>query len=138
MFFFGLLAFCFLATIITMISDGRAELLLPLFIMAGMAVFGFFTMKKQLFDLVDKVWDDGDTLVIRNKGKEERIVLSNIMSVSGTRFTGPERITLTLREPCSFGKEIAFLPPFRRLPFFTRHPLVRELIERIDQVKNAK
>ena len=37
-----------------------------------MMAFGFFIMKKLVFDLVDEVWDDGDTLLVKNRGQEER------------------------------------------------------------------
>ena len=78
--------------------------------------------------LVDSVWLDDADLVIRNGDLEERIVFGSIVTVEGSYFTNPERITITLREPGPFGDTIVFLPPKRyfRLPF-TSHPLAGEL-----------
>ena len=98
----------------------------------AMAVFGYFLMKRLVFDLVDEVWDDGDALLIRNGKKGDRILLSNIINVSYSTSTNPPRVTLTLREPSAFGKEVAFSPPSRWLPF-AKHPIISELIERIDE-----
>ncbi len=38
--------------------------------------FGYFFMKNYILNLVDEVWDDGDALVVKNKGREQRIPLS--------------------------------------------------------------
>ena len=35
--------------------------------------FGYFVMKKLVFDLVDEVWEDGDSLVVKNRGQEGHI-----------------------------------------------------------------
>jgi hypothetical protein len=105
-----------------------------LIIPALMGAFGFFIMKQLVFDLVDELWDDGDALVVKNKGREERIALKNIINVSHSSFTNPPRITLTLREPCAFGRDITFSPPTKLLPF-ARHPIASELIERIDATR---
>ena len=44
--------------------------------------FGYFVMKKLVFDLVDEVWDDGEALLIKNRGQEERVALRDIKNVS--------------------------------------------------------
>ena len=41
-----------------------------LLIPAVMVVFGYFIMKKLVFDLVDEVWDAGSELIVRNKTVE--------------------------------------------------------------------
>ena len=99
-----------------------------------MAVFGYFIMRQFVFDLVDIVYDDGDSLVVRNKNIEDRIPLSNIMNISHMSLSGPPRITLTLRENSKFGKEITFAPPHKFIPLGT-HPIARELIERVDSYR---
>src|ERR1700688_501715 len=73
---------------------------------AIMIAFGYFIMKKLVFNLVDEVWDDGDTLVIKNRAEEERIALSDIKNVSYSPFMNPPRVTLSLRRPTVFGDEI--------------------------------
>jgi hypothetical protein len=99
-----------------------------------MAIFGFYIMKKLVFDLADEVSDDGDALVVRFGSEEERIPLSEIMNVSYSYMSNPNRVTLTLRTPGRFGKEIAFTPPQRFLPF-AKSPIVADLIERIDAAR---
>ena len=107
-------------------------LILPLL----MGAFGYFLMKKLVFDLVDEVWDDGNELVVKNKGQVDRIPLSNIMNVSYLVLTNPPRVTLTLRRPGPLGKEVTFAPPARWVPF-ARSPIVDELIERIDAARGG-
>jgi len=128
--FLGVFVFAALAA-----SRGRgfqpAFLLIPLL----MAVFGYFLMKKLVFDLVDEVWDDGTELVVKNRGQVERIALSNIMNVSYMTASNPPRVTLTLRNPGPFGKEVTFSPPLRWVPF-ARSPIVDQLIERIDATRS--
>jgi hypothetical protein len=104
---------------------------------AIMIVGGYFFMKKLVFDLVDEVWDDGDSLVIRNRGDEERIALSDIKNVSYSPFTNPPRVTLSVRRPTVFGEEIAFNAPTRIVPFSTS-PVIKDLIERIDLARRKR
>jgi hypothetical protein len=92
---------------------------------------GYFIMKKLIFDLLDEVDDDGDALIVRNGGRSDRVALSDIMNVNYSPFVNPPRVTLTLRKPSVFGDQISFCAPLRLIPFST-HPLVNELIRRID------
>ena len=130
---FGFLALFILTAVAA--SGGRgfqpAFLIIPLF----MAVLGYVLMKKLVFDLVDEVWDDGDELVVKNRGHVERIPLSNIMNVSSMMLSNPQRVTLTLRNPGLLGKEVSFSPPVRWVPF-ARSPIVDQLIERIDAARS--
>jgi hypothetical protein len=100
----------------------------PLVVPLVLAVFGYLLMRWLLFPLVDEVWIDGDDILVRNSGQEERFVVTNIVNVEDSQFTNPERITLTLKEPCALGRVIVFLPPWRLL-HFTRHPIAEELIQ---------
>ncbi len=113
-------------------SDGPplAVLIVPVV----MAIFGYIIMKKMVFDLVDEVWDAGDELVVKDKGAEEHIPLSDIMNISYSMFTNPQRVTLMLRRPSQFGQEISFVPPARVYPFW-RSPIVDELIQRVDATR---
>ena len=105
-------------------------LIVPIF----MGVIGYFVMKKLVFDLADEVSDDGDSLVVRFGIEEERIPLSQIMNVSYSYMSNPARVTLTLRTPGRFGKEITFSPPQRFVPF-AKSPIIADLIERIDAAR---
>jgi hypothetical protein len=105
-----------------------------LVIPAIMALFGYFVMKKLIFDLVDEVWDAGSELVVKNRGVEEHVPLSEIINISYATFTNPQRVTLFLRQPTLLGKEITFVPPSRFLPF-SKSPIVDDLIQRVDAAR---
>jgi hypothetical protein len=101
-------------------------LLVPL----GMSVVGYFLMRFLVWPLVDEVYLDGDDVVVRNKGEEDRFPFSNVINVQGSEFTNPESITLNLNQPCLFGDEIKFMPPARWFGF-GKNPLANELIQRL-------
>lgn len=110
----------------------------PWMLLAPCAVvaFGFLVMKKRVFDLVDEVYDCGDSLLVRNRGEEERVALANIMNVNASMNMNPPRITLRLVEPGKFGGEIAFSP----IGGFSFNPLARNKIaeDLIDRVHRAR
>jgi hypothetical protein len=106
--------------------------LAPIFI----GVVMIFVFKKLVFDLVDEVWDAGDGLIVRNKGQEERIALSEIMNVNYSPFVNPPRVTLSLRSPSVFGDQISFCAPVRFVPFSTS-PIIDELIKRVDAARRT-
>jgi hypothetical protein len=99
-----------------------------------MAAFGYFLMRKLVFDLVDEVWDAGSELVIRNGGTEEHVPLAEIMNISYSTSTNPQRVTLSIRRPTLLGTEITFVPPSRFLPL-SKSPIVDELIQRVDAAR---
>lgn len=104
-----------------------------------MAVFGYVLMKKLVWDLVDEVYDAGDFLVVRNRGEEEQVPLTNIMNVSASTNVNPPRITLRLVNPGRFGSEIAFSPPrvFSLNPF-AKNKVAEDLIVRVDQARSKR
>lgn len=91
-------------------------------------------MKWIVFDLVDEVWDCGDSLVLKNKGLEYQFALSEFMNVGYTGFMNPPRITLSLRNASDFGTEVAFIPLFSIFPY-SMPPIARDLIARIDEAR---
>jgi hypothetical protein len=104
-----------------------------------MGVFGFFLMKKLVWNLVDEVYDCGDHLLVRNRGDEDEVALSNIMNVSASVFVNPPRITLRLVNAGKFGNEIAFSPPSRFvLNPFAKDPVSEDLIIRVDQARSKR
>jgi hypothetical protein len=104
-----------------------------------MGVFGFFMMKKLVWNLVDEGYDDQDSLLIRNRGEEERIALSNIMNVSATMLMNPPRTTLRLIKPGKFGDEITFTPvaEFSLNPF-AKNQVTEGLIERVYKARATR
>jgi len=110
----------------------------PMFLIVPciMAVFGFLLMKKIVWDLVDEVYDCGDSLIVKGHGVEERIPLVNIMNVSASTNMNPPRITLRLVKPGRLGAEISFSPaaPFTLNPF-AKNPISEDLIVRVDKAR---
>jgi hypothetical protein len=115
------------------VDRGPAQALPTMFFIVPvlLGVFGFFLMKKLVFDLVDEVFDDGDALVVRNRDMEERIALTDIVNVSYSQFVNPPRVTLLLRNPGLFGERVSFCAPTRFNPF-SSSPMIDDLIKRID------
>src|ERR1700728_2772144 len=135
---FPVLWFGFLAIfVLTAYLPGRrshVELTPMLIVPVVMAIIGYTLFRRLIFDLVDEVWDDGDALIVRNAGTEERVLLKNIINIGFSTMTNPERVTVTLRDPGVLGREITFSPP-RRLLSLGRSPIIGELIERVDQAR---
>jgi len=112
----------------------------PMFLLVPgvMAVFGFFLMKKLVWDLVDVVFDYGDYLLVRNRDAEERIMLSDIMNVSSSTFMNPPRVTLKLVRPSKFGREIAFSPAMKfTLNPFAKNEIAEDLIDRAYRARTS-
>ncbi|SRR6266496_1292348 len=132
-FWFGFLAF-FVAS--TLLSGSIEKDLTFLIVPCIMGIFGFFVMKRLLWDLVDEVYDYHDFLLIRNHGEEERVALSNIMNVSATTLMNPPRTTLRLVKPGRFGSEITFSPKagFTLNPF-AKNQVAEDLIVRVDKAR---
>ena len=138
---FPVLWFGFLAVFVGVAIIAGAFSKAPLVLLGPgvMVVFGFFLMKYLVWDLVDEVYDGGDFLLVKNRGEEERVLLSNIMNVSATTNMNPPRATLRLVQPGKFGEEISFSParPFTLNPF-KKNPVVEDLIVRVDQARSKR
>jgi hypothetical protein len=133
--------FGFLALVLTIaitqgaIREAPMFLLMP-FVMAG---FGYFFFKHMLWDLVDEVYDCGDSLLVRNRGLEEKIPLSNVMNVNVSTFMNPPRVTLKLATPSIFGSDLTFSPA-QRFSFnpFAKNESMEQLIVRVDQARSRR
>jgi hypothetical protein len=133
-FWFGLLLLFLVFGLIGALRSERFPSLLFLIVPLLMMAFGYFIMKKLIFDLVDEVVDLGDALMIRNGDRQERVALSDIVNVSYSSFVNPPRVTLSLRTPGAFGSRVAFCAPIRLMPF-SSSPVIDALIERIDAAR---
>lgn len=102
----------------------------------ALAIFGFFLMKYLLWDLMDEVLDYDSYLVVKYRGQEDVIDLSNIMNVSVSTQQRPPRISLRLRIAGKFGNEVAFFPvtEFSFNPF-KKNQLADELIICVDKAR---
>ncbi len=133
---FPVLWFGILAAVCVGMIFGKAPrfaLIGPLF----MAFLGAVLMKALIRDLMDEVYDCGDSLLVKSDSREERIELANIMNVSATIATNPPRVTLRLIEPGTFGNEIVFSPikQFTLNPF-ARNAIAEDLIVRVHQARS--
>jgi hypothetical protein len=134
---FGFLAVFLTVSVFNGLNTGRYPPL-PFFIgPVIMTVFGYFVMKKLIFDLVDEVVDLGDTLLIKNGNQEERVALSDIMNVNYSALVSPPRVTLSMRKPSKFGAQITFCAPIRFVPFATS-PAINGLIARVDAARRKQ
>lgn len=138
---FPVIWFGFLAVFVGVAIIAGAFAKAPLFLLGPgvMAVFGFVLMKKLVWDLVDEVYDCGDFLLVKNRGEEDRVPLSNVMNVSASINMNPPRVTLRLVKPGKFGSEISFSPvrTFTLNPF-KKNPMVEDLIVRVDKARSKR
>jgi hypothetical protein len=139
---FPILWFGFLAVFFSIglfsASPGVQAAPVPFLIMPiAMATFGYWIMKKLIFNLVDEVLDAGDALIVRGGGQEERIALSDIKNVNYSPYMSPPQVTLSVRRHTLFGDTISFCAPVRMMPFWTS-PVIRELIDRIDAARSKR
>ena len=85
--------------------------ILFLIVVLLMAVFGYWFMKKVMFNLADGVLDAGDALVVRSGGQEERIALSDIKNVNYSPYMYPPQVTLWCGGiPCSVTRSLSAHP----------------------------
>lgn len=118
------------------ISEKQVAKAIPMFALPlVVAIPGYLVMKRFVFDLVDEVWDCGDSILVKNKGRDRHYALSEFMNVTYNGFTNPPRISLTLRQASNGSpSEVVFIPPFRMFPY-TTHPVAGNLMVRIDEAR---
>jgi hypothetical protein len=127
---FGFLALFMVLGVLWSATPSPMWLIMP----AIMMIVGYIIMRKIVFDLVDEVWDAGDALIVRSRGREERVALTDIMNVGYAPLMNPPRVTLSLRRPSVFGNQITFSAPRTFMPF-AKSPMIDELITRIDAAR---
>jgi len=108
--------------------------ILFLIVLLLMAVFGYWFMKKVMFNLADGVLDAGDALVVRSGGQEERIALSDIKNVNYSPYMYPPQVTLSVRRHTVFDDTIAFCAPVSIMPLWSS-PVILDLIDRVDAAR---
>ena len=80
--------------------------------------------------------DEGDYLLVKNGGREDRIALSDIANVNYQSMMSPPRVTLSLHKPSIFGSQVSFCAPLR-LMTFSPSPLIEKFIARVDAARRA-
>jgi hypothetical protein len=138
-FWFG---FVLVFLLVTLVNPGpHGSQALPFLVVPVlMLVIGFVVMRKLVFDLVDEVWLDGDSLLVKNRQQEARIALADVINVNCTVLTNPRRITLRLRTDSRFGRDVTFMPNSPRGLFtaFRSDPVADELIQRADAARQGR
>ena len=131
---FGFIVFFVLTVLFAGHNNKSSDMIMISISAIFMAAIGYFMMKYLVFDLMDEVYDEGFSLLFKNKGKTVRINLSDIKNVSYTVVLNPPRVTISLRHKTEFGDEISFSPPASLIPFKKNQDIV-ELIDRIDSAR---
>lgn len=130
---FGMLGLFVCGALVTGIAE-RGPGVLFVLVPVSMAAIGYFIMKKFLFDLIDEVYDEGETLLFRERDKEVTVSLKDIKNVSYSPMTNPPRVTVSIRYMTELGDELSFSPPASFIPF-RKNKDIEELIDRIDRAR---
>jgi len=132
MIWFGFLAFFVVTSMLTDGENGPGVMFIVMAVI--LSVFGYFIMKKIVFDLIDEVYDEGDSLLFKNSGKNVRVNLREIKNVSYQTMMNPPKVTVSLRRETGLGSELSFSPPMSFVPF-KKNRDIEKLIDRIDQAR---
>ena len=131
----------FLSCFVALMLISRAYEKEPMFLVVPcvMAIIGFYYMKVSIWDLVDEVYDCNDFLLVRNRGEEDKVLLSNIINVNFSMNVKPAHITLSLARPRKFGAEISFAPPSQfYLSPLPKNEIAEDLIVRADKARSKR
>jgi hypothetical protein len=135
--FFGFLAFF---SFLLLINGALQKAPMFLVVVVVMAVIGFYSTKASRQDLVDEVFDCGAFLLVKKRGEEDTVPLSNIINVNFSTDGGgaSARITLTLASPGKFGTEISFAPPPKiYIGVHCRNEIAEDLLARADKARRG-
>lgn len=97
-------------------------------------MWGF--LKAKDLRVIDEVYDDGDSLLFKNKGKEVRVNLQDIKHVNcdvTTWFIKRSKVTVVLRQETELGTELGFLPAGDDLFSAKNNNDIVDLIDRVNQ-----
>lgn len=135
---FLFLGFCTFFLILLLMNGVLRKAPLFLVVPCAIAVAGYYSWKANFRDLMDEVYDCGDYLLIKKRGEEDTVPLSNIINVNFSTFRRGERprITLTLASPGKFGTEISFAPP-PNISFPRRNQTAEDLLARAEKARSA-
>ena len=90
--------------------------------------------------LAEEVFDDGDSLLVRFRGEEERIPFWNIKDADAYNVRGNPGVSLKLVRPCKFGSAVSFVPTTTRVSRWTldpfwMDPIVDDLLARSEKAR---
>ena len=106
-----------------------------LLLVVGKFVFtGWNLYRLMKSDLIDEVYDDGDSLVLVQRGRCESVMLKEIINVNYQSGFNTSMVTLTFRYSTRLGRKISFKHPTEIMPSMGQKS-VDELILRIDMAR---
>ena len=106
----------------------------------ALALITYLYMRRFSFALADEVYDTGNTLVIRNKGREMNVPVCRLISAKYSCIADPPRITLIFRLSALAEARVEFIPALvPRMFVFRAPPLAADLSARIaaEEAKRA-
>ena len=121
------------------LSDPNIVDKIPVYIVLSvMFILGIFFCKFFVFDLIDEVYDEGDSLLFINRGKKVSVALKDIKNLSYQQLQKPQRITVSVRYETELGSKLSFSPIGCFSVFSLKNKTVQELIDRIDEARRKK
>lgn len=113
----------FFACRVLLFGDGFGKTFDPTIIIL-LVVLPFFVFWE--YSRIKKVEMDMDYLYVSNYIRREKIPLDNVGSITDNIWLQSHPVTINLKESCSFGRKVVFMPRMMFL-FFQHHPIVNEL-----------
>ncbi len=112
----------------------------PPLLFLPMIIFGiiFWVLQRMFRKMADKVWDQGDALLIQIGPQHLHIPLQDIINLNYTVWVNPPMARILLRAESALGRSITFLPrtrPFSVLLTQYKHAELDALIQRIDDAR---
>ena len=107
--------------------------------LCAVGALGYVLMRKLVWAFVDEVFDAGEFLVVKNRGREYQIPLTDIIEVSASMVEDRPRISVKLSGETAngpLGAQVVFYPdaPARVGPPDVQ-PLVADLSARADKAR---
>jgi hypothetical protein len=104
------------------------------FALCVLGCFLVYFLKRDIWSLADQVLDGGNILLVRRGRKQERVQLTNVVSVDVTHQLNVTRIVLRLRTPCVFGQRLVFFPKVTRRSG-ARNDIADDLTARVARIQ---
>jgi hypothetical protein len=76
------------------------------------------------------------SMIVSNYVEEADVPLIDVERVSGSVLLSPELVWIHLRRPSTFGQKIVFMPTMRMFHGFSRHPIVAELQQVVENARS--
>ena len=100
---------------------------LPVFIIFGIIII--FVV--YIYSRIKKVEIDANNLYISNFRETITVPLYNVDKITQNVLLNPEIVKVWLKNDTQFGNFITFCPTYRYFAFFSKHPVVKELENKI-------